>query len=128
MNTVITPEIASWHHYFVEAVVNEVEAAHSISDLFGMGEDHWVMEVYDTSVMLANAVDAAYKLGQQDFPGVPMYELPLKFAKRYLHLCEVDEYQNVNHPVMAAEALKITADWLIEGSKAFKNESKQTTK
>jgi len=65
-------ELATYHHYLSTAVLESLSEEESIGDIFGIGEDSFVNELFPFSVCFYVACEAAYK--QEEEPrGVILY-------------------------------------------------------
>lgn len=90
----IAARIASYHYYLTDAVLETAKCNTDIDTLFDMGEDSFVTELFQYSVIFYQLVDDVYnKLG--DLPGVAVYELSKSVAGQMWVSLSVGEFPNV---------------------------------
>lgn len=87
------PELAAYHFYFTTEVLKRMPAhiGDNVGDIFSLGEDSFVMELYAISQMLYLKTDKAHEDGHC-FIGVPLYELPGILAEKYWSFFEAQDY------------------------------------
>jgi hypothetical protein len=94
-NTDLT-EQAMYHFYLVQAILKDKALTTSIGDVFGCGEDDFVMQMLEYANVYYVEFSAAFEAGN-DFPGVVVYETPTLLAERFWARVDVDGeiYQNL---------------------------------
>lgn len=73
-------EIGMYHYFFADAILNSIPNGDNIGDIFGMGQDSFVMELYPLTEAFWLKVDSLYQSGH-DFKGVIVYDLMDKVAE-----------------------------------------------
>ena len=99
------PEIATYHFYFTNEVL---ELANTTSDgiaIFGFGEDGFVTELYEYAKVFWLSVDDCYK-SYENSPSVVAYDLPEKLSEIFWSMADT---QNGILPKIEEFKLKVIA-------------------
>ena len=67
-------QIATYHYYLCDAVLKALPEGHTVGDLFGLGEDEFISEMYQYSKAFYLYVDQLWNNGAQ-FSGVVVYDV-----------------------------------------------------
>ncbi|MBE1299740.1 MAG: hypothetical protein GJ680_07520 [Alteromonadaceae bacterium] len=107
-------ELACYHYYFTEAVLNEFEdkkPSSCIADEFGDGEDSFVSDLLQYTAVFYELVDEKFNR-DGDLPGVAVYELPERVATTFWSLISFPENDCATMPPL--EAFRTEVSQLVE--------------
>ena len=80
-------EIAMNLHYLAEAIISYINDETCTGDIFGIGEDDLVMELYPYAQLIVKLTDDAYQAGRQ-FSGVFVYDSIQEIAENFMGIVE----------------------------------------
>lgn len=83
-------EISQYHYFLTSAILDKLPEGQSIGDLFGMGEDNFVLEIYDHAMAFYLEGDRLFRAGC-DFPGVVVYDITDELAECFWSLFGIFE-------------------------------------
>jgi len=111
--SVKTAEKAMYHFYFVTEVIRTIPENQCIGDLFGIGEDCFVIELYPFSNLFYRKVDEAYRNGHE-FSGCAVYEIVKPLAEYFWEQIERQELKPLEVSLPDKDEFELDLNRVIE--------------
>ncbi len=81
MTNIERAELAMYHYYLVEAILDNAPEDFCVGDLFGIGEDCFICALFPFSEAFYRLYDEAYQKDNEIIQTVIVYEVPAVIAE-----------------------------------------------
>ena len=106
-------EVAMNLHYLAEAILKHLSEDECIGDIFGIGEDDFIMELYPYANLIVQLTDKAYFDGKQ-FSGVFVYDCMEVVAQNFWFIVENQDAKPLEFNMPDIDAFKLKVLLAIE--------------
>ncbi len=104
-------EISQYHYFLTEAIIGKLPEGQNLGDLFGMGEDSFVLALYEHAMAFYLEGDRLFRAGG-DFPGVVVYDITDELAECFWAMVEdLEELPEVD--AFALDVARVYEKYLI---------------